>query len=170
MENSVPKEETKGVEEKIIFSWQAYVRPFEKKNREFYLNSGAILAVVGLVVFIAEGWVPVVLLVALSFLYFILHNIEPEKIDYKITNFGIRIKEQLITWGQFTNFWVEEKESYNKLILGTIFLPGKVELVTEKKDKEKIESTVSKYLIKQFIPPSSLDKLAGWFSSKMQRS
>lgn len=171
MENSAPKHTNFiPTQEKIIFSWQTYIRPFEKKTKEFYLNSGAVLAVISLIIFIAEGWVPVALLVAFSFLYFILHNIEPEKIEYQITNFGIRIKDDLITWDKFISFWIEEKKDYNRLILGTTFLPGKMELVTNKKDKEKIELIVKDYLVKQPISPSSLEKIAGWFSAKMQNN
>jgi hypothetical protein len=169
MKMPVPeKKEPKLVQEQVFFSWQAYLRPFEKKSKEFYLNSGAVLAVISLIIFIAEGWVPVVLLIALSFLYFILHNVEPEKVEYKITNFGVRIKDNIIPWENIISFWIEEEKDYNKLILGTNFIPGKMEIVTEKKDKEKIESVLKNYVVKQPIPPSSLEKLAGWFSAKMQ--
>jgi len=75
-------------QEKVLFGWQAYERPFEKKGKEFYLNAGAILAVICLVIFIAEGWVPVVLLLSLAFLYYILNTVEPRKTEYSFTNRG----------------------------------------------------------------------------------
>lgn len=169
MEKPVPTVEIpKPVQEKVLFSWKAYLRPFEKKSREFYLNAGAVLAVVSLVIFIAEGWVPVVLLVAFAFLYFILHSVEPEVVDYHITNFGLRVKDKLVSWSDITNFWIEEKGEICKLIIGTAFLPGKLELVVDKKDKEKIKLTMKEYVLEQVTPPSSLEKLASWFSSKIE--
>lgn len=169
MENPVPsKEIPKPIQEKTLFSWRANLRPFEKKSKEFYLNAGAILSVVSLIIFIAEGWVPVILLIAFAFLYFILHSVEPEIVDYQITNFGIKIKNELISWDKITNFWIEEKNNICKLVIGTVFLPGKLEIVIDKKDKEKIKSIVKDYVLEQANPPSTLEKLVNWLSSKIE--
>ncbi|BCX14424.1 MAG: hypothetical protein KatS3mg088_107 [Patescibacteria group bacterium] len=169
MENPVPsKEIPKPIQEKILFSWKAPLRPFEKKSKEFYLNASAVLAVVSLVIFIAEGWVPVILLIAFAFLYFILHSVEPEIVDYQITNFGIKIKDKLISWNDIANFWVEEKNNICKLVIGTVFLPGKMEIVIDKKDKEKIKSIIKDYVLEQTSPPSTLEKFVDWLSSKIE--
>ncbi len=170
MESPVPEKIIqKPVQEKVLFSWKAHIRHFEKKSKEFYINALAIFSVIALIIFIAEGWVPVILLISLGFLYFVMHSVEPEIVDYQITNLGIRIKDKLIDWGQITNFWITEKEGSAKLNLGITTIPGKIEIVIEPKDKEKIKNTLQEYLPEVEIPPSSLDKLANWFSAKIEK-
>jgi hypothetical protein len=172
MENSAQEnnqdQTNKLIQEEILFSWKEYERPFERKSREFYLNTGAILAVISLIIFIAEGWVPVILLIAFSFLYYVMHTIEPRIIDYYITNFGLKIQDKTISWNDIYSFWIEERENYNKLALLINFIPGKIDIVTKKEDKEKIESIMKQYAVNQPIPPSRIEKILGWFSSKIE--
>lgn len=170
MESSAPEKNTqKPIQEKVLFSWKAHVRHFEKKSKEFYINATAVFSVIALIIFIAEGWVPVVLLISLGFLYFVMHSVEPEIVDYQITNFGIRIKDKPIDWARFTNFWITEKAGAAKLNLGMVTVPGKMELVIDQKDKDKIKNTLRGYLPEVEIPPSALDKLSGWFSAKIEK-
>jgi len=170
MVNSASKPENGALlQEKVLFSWQAYERPFDKKGKEFYLNAGAILAVICLVIFIAEGWVPVALLLSLAFLYYILNTVEPRKIEYSLTNKGIRIKDKLIDWGSIASFWIEKKRDFSLLILGVNFPPGKLSLVINKEDGEKIKSLAKNYALEQEIPPSTAERLLGWFSTKLQK-
>ncbi len=169
MENSAPARLTKPIQEEVLFSWKSHIRHFEKKSKEFYINALAIFSVIALIIFIAEGWVPVVLLISLGFLYFVMHSVEPEMVDYQITNFGIRIKDKLIDWTQITNLWITEKGDAAKLNLGIVTIPGKMELVIDPKDKDKIKNTLREYLPEVATPPSALEKLGNWFSAKIEK-
>src|SRR3989344_1449467 len=53
-------------------------RPFKTRSREFYVTLFAITGLVGLILFIAEGAMPVVLLIAIVFLFYILSTVAPE--------------------------------------------------------------------------------------------
>jgi hypothetical protein len=51
--------------EKDLFVWMGPVRPFKRKNRDFYVTLIAIAGVVGLVIFLIEGFMPVILIISL---------------------------------------------------------------------------------------------------------
>jgi hypothetical protein len=48
-------------------------------------------------------------------------------------------------------------------------LPGRIELVINPANKDKIKKALSTYLKEEEIPPSSLDKAANWVSQKIFR-
>ena len=85
--------------EKIIFSWTAPLRPFVQRDREFWIRVIAIASIFGFILFIVEGAMPVILMISIIFLFYVLSNVRPENIDYKITDLGIKL-------GKFTNYWV----------------------------------------------------------------
>src|SRR3989344_2253081 len=100
-------------QEKILFTWAAPSRPFKRRNKDFYATVIAIAAIVGLIVFLIDGWLPVILIIEAN------------------------------------------------------AIGGRIELVINPKEKTKIEKVLSRYLIHEEIPPSSLDKASNWFSKKL---
>jgi len=153
--------------EKTLFSWKAPSRPFKRRNREFYVTVIAIAAIVGLVIFLAEGIMPVILIVSLVFLFYVLNTIEPEEVEYKITSRGIKVGQKLSPWTETIRFWFSQRYDSKLLIFQTVNLPGRMELVVKDEDREEIKKTLKNYVLEEEIPPSSLDKLTNWISEKL---
>jgi hypothetical protein len=160
-------EKTRHEPEKDLVTWQAPARPFKRRNKEFYITVVAIAAVVGLVLFLVEGFMPVVLIVSLVFLFYVLSTVEPEKIDYKITNKGIYIADRKQEWERLIRFWFSRRFDSQLLIIQIASLPGRLELVIEPGVKEEIKKTLLNYIPEEEVPPSGLDRAANWFSKKL---
>ena len=174
-ESTLPKEDIKEpVEvtekrepEKELFSWIAPARPFKRRNREFYVTVIAITVIVGLILLLTEGFMPVILLISLIFLFYILNTVEPENIQYKITNKGIKVADKKTQWEFLTNFWFTKRHDNNLLVFGTLNLPGRMELVINEIDKENLKKVISGFITEEEIPPSGLDKATNWFAKKL---
>lgn len=156
--------------EKVLFSWTAAARPFKRRTREFYVTIITIAIIVGLILFLTEGFMPVVLLISLIFLFYILNTVEPERIEYKITNQGLKIADKKTEWELLNRFWFTKRYDSELLILGMNVVPGRMELVVNSSDKETLRKTISRYLSEEEIPPSFLDKAANWFAKKLPGS
>lgn len=156
--------------EKDLLTWTAPARPFKRRDREFYLTLIAIAGIIGLVLFLIEGFMPVILIVSLVFLFYVLSTVEPENIEYKITNKGIKIVDKRTDWGLMNRFWFSRRLDNELLIVETLGLPGRMELVINPGDKEEIRKALSAYLIEEEAPPSFLDKAANWFAKKLPNS
>lgn len=150
-----------------LANWVAPARPFKRRNREFYVTVISIAAIVGLILFLVEGWVPVVLLISLVFLFYVMNTVEPENIEYRITTKGIKIAEKLTEWPYLGRFWFSRRFDSELLIIETARLPGRLELVINPELKTKIREGLAQYLKEEEVPPSYLDKAAGWFSKKL---
>ena len=153
--------------EKDLFVWTASARPFKRRDREFYVTVMAMGGIVALIMFLVEGFMPVILIVSLFFLFYVLSTVPPEDIEYKITNKGIKIAGSRTDWGMLGRFWFSRRFDHDLLIIESANLPGRIELVIPSAVKEEIKKALSAYLFEEEIPPSPLDKAANWFSKKL---
>jgi hypothetical protein len=153
--------------ENTLFAWRSPARPFKRRDKQFYATIIIIASIVGFILFLTEGFMPVILLISLIFLYYILNTVQPEEIEYSITNKGIKVVDKKTEWNALGRFWFSRRFDSDLLILETAALPGRMEVVIKKEDKETIKKTLSPYLTEEEVPPSALDKAANWFAEKL---
>ena len=154
-------------EEKKLFSWRAQGRPFKRRNRDFWVAVVAIAAIGGLILFIIEGVIPVILIIAVVFLFYVLSTVEPEQVDYSITNKGVKIADKNTYWEVITRFWFSKRQEASLLVFEMVTLPGRLELVINPKDKDAIKKVMLQYVPQEEAPPTNMDKAADWFSKKL---
>jgi hypothetical protein len=153
--------------ERDLAVWTAPARPFKKRNRTFYITLVAIAAIVGLILFLVEGFMPVVLIIALIFLFYILSTVEPEKIQYKITNRGIKVADKRTDFPLCLRFWFTKRFDNELLVVEIATIPGRLELVINPVDKEQIRKALLIYLPEEEASPSFLDRASDWFAKKL---
>lgn len=158
--------ESKEVEKDLVV-WTAPARPFKRRNKDFYVTVFAMAAVTSLILFLIEGWLPVVLVISLVFLFYVMATVEPQNIEYKVTTKGIKIAGSLTDWNVMGRFWFTRRLDNELLVIETRTLPGRLELVIKEDVKEKIKKELGEYLTHEEIPASNLDKAANWFSNKV---
>jgi hypothetical protein len=153
--------------ERDLAVWTAPARPFKKRNRTFYITLIAIAGLVGLILFLVEGFMPVVLIIALIFLFYVLSTVEPEKIEYKISNRGIKVADKRTDFNQCIRFWFTKRFDNELLVVEIITIPGRLELVINPVDKEQIRKSLLVYLPEEQASPSFLDRASDWFAKKL---
>lgn len=153
--------------EKLLLSWTAPARPFKRRDRDFWVTIIVITVIVGLILFFAEGFMPVILIISVIFLYYILSTVEPENIEYKITNRGIKMADKLNPWSNLNRFWFTKRFDDELLVLEANTMGGRLDIVIKSADKEKIKKELSEYLLHEEAPPSVIDKATNWFSKKL---
>jgi hypothetical protein len=154
-------------QEKDLIKWIAAARPFKKRDRDFWVTVIAISSIAGLVLFLIEGVMPVILIISLVFLFYILTTVEPDKIEYKITNRGIKIADKSTWWNTIRRYWFGSRFNSTLLIFETTSIPGRLELVINSTDKEKIKKVLKDYVLEEEASPSYMDRTANWFAKKL---
>jgi len=168
----VPEKDTTGEykkppPEKVLFTWKAAARPFKRRNKEFWVTIAAMAGIAGVILFLFEGVMPVVLIISIVFLFYILSTVEPEQIDYQVTNRGIKIADKLTRWDELTRYWFGTQFETDIVIFETLKLPGRLEFVINKSEKDKLKKAVDKYLNEEKASPTNFDKLSDWFAKKL---
>jgi len=154
--------------EKILVSWTAYSRPFKRFRKEFYINVGSVAVLFGLILFIIDGLMPAVLVAALYFIFYVFTTIEPQKIEYQITTYGVKFATHRIEWPFLGRYKLAKRFNNEVLVIETADAPWKVEMVIDSTKKAEIESVISKYLYLNDSPPTQMDKATDWISSKIK--
>ena len=127
----------------------------------------AIVGLIGFVVYIVEGLIPVLLAISLMFLFYVLSTVEPEEIEYKITNRGVKIADKSTGWDVINRYWFAKRSGSDLLVLDLTVIPGRLDLVIGSKDKDSIRKALKEYLNEEKTTPSGFDKTADWFSKKL---
>ncbi len=153
--------------ERDIITWVAPARPFKRYGRKFYVTVFSIIGIIGIIFFIAEGIMPVILLISLTFLFYVLSTVQPENIEYKITNRGVKIAGRETPWQSLVKFCFSQKSGSDVLVFEMIPLPGRMELVVKSEIKESLRKEISAYIPYEEIPPSFLDKILNWIVKKL---
>ena len=153
--------------ERDLVTWTAPARPFQRRDRQFYVTTFAIAGIVSLILFLAEGIMPVILIISLVFLYYVLSTVQPESTEYKVTTKGIKIANKLTEWGYLNRYWFAKRFDNELMIVDTVLLPGRMELVIDPSVKESLKREVSAYVPYEEVPPTSLDKVTNWFAQKL---
>lgn len=167
-ESTLKSENKEAVPEKDVLVWTAPARPFKRRNRQFYVTVIAIAAIVGLILFLVDGFLPVLLVISTVFLFYVLSTVEPENIEYRVTSLGIKIADTpRVDWDLTTRFWFTRRFDSDVLVIETLTFPGRLEMVINSEKKGEVEAAISKYIKFEEAPVSNLDKAANWFSQKL---
>ena len=153
--------------ERDLVIWTAPARPFKRRDRQFYVTTFAIAGIVSLILFLAEGIMPVILIISLEFLYYVLSTVQPEDIEYKITTKGIKIAAKLTEWQYLNRYWFAKRFDNELMIIDTVRLPGRIEFVINADIKEKLKKEISAYIPYEEVSPATLDKVTNWFAQKL---
>lgn len=167
-ENTTPTQSTLNTEpERDLVTWIAPARPFKRRDKQFYVTTFAMAGIVGLILFLAEGLMPVLLIVSLVFLYYVLSTVEPEKVQYKVTNKGIKIADKRTDWELLRRFWFSGRFGTDLLVVESVVIPGRLELVIDPSLKEKIKKEVSGFIPYEEVPGSRLDRITSWVAQRL---
>lgn len=153
--------------ERDLLIWTAPARPFMRRDKQFYTTVFAIAGIISLVLFLAEGIMPVILIVALVFLYYVLSTVPPENIEYKITSKGVKIAGKLTGWQTLSRFCFGTRSGSEVLVFETFSVPGRVEIMINSKIKDDLKKEISAYVPYEDIPTSGLDKITNWVAQKL---
>lgn len=159
---NTPDEEKNLDPVRTLLSWVAPSRPFRKKDRSYYTTIAIIVIILILISLLAREIILIGVLLAFTFVVYVLAFVSPEDVEYKISTQGITIGDHFYFWGDLNSFWFSQKEGYRLVhILTHLHFPGQLMLLLGDQDEGEIKNTLAKYLPFQEIAPKSfIDKWA----------
>lgn len=156
--------------EKVLISWQVASRPFKKRNREVFLTSGAIVALISLILLFAKEFLLIAVILSVYFVFWVLNSVAPDKTEHTITSKGIITGEKTYPWENLVRFWFTEKWDHQILNIETkktfprqlmILLPeGKMHL-------DKIKKILNENLKREAPTNTWLNGASSWLQKKV---
>jgi len=154
---------------KVLFTWKAPLRPFKKRDKEFWTTVLAIIFLLSLILFLAGGqFMLIAVIISLAFVYYVLSTVPPEEVEYRITNKGVAFEDRSYDWDLLWRFWFSDKYDQRLLNIDTrLSLPGRLTFVVKKEDEPKIKEIMEKYLLNEEAEPTFFDKASAWLAKKV---
>jgi hypothetical protein len=141
---------------RILLEWEAPVRVFRRRGREFFSTLGAIVFLVTVILVFLKEWFLIGAIIAMSFMVYILSTIPPENTKHKITNRGIATAGADYPWDLLSRFWFTIDSGQKTLHIETkINYPRRLIMLLGETDQENVKKIISDYL-----PMEEPDK--GW--------
>lgn len=166
---NTPLEVLPSKELKVLYSWSAPIRPFKRRDKEFWTTVIAIVILVGLILFFVKEWFLIAAIISLTFVYYVLSTVEPEEMENKITNRGIIYAGTTYPYETVSQFWFSAK--YGQRVVNLELrgggLIGRITILIGKGDEKTIKDILLKYLIEEEVKPGFLDKAADWIQKKV---
>lgn len=155
-------------EEKSLFEWEAPERSFKKRDKDFWITAIAILVLFSVILIFIKEFFLVGALMSVLFVYYVLSTVPPQKIKNKITNRGVYFGETKYGWDILLRFWFKKSLNSDLLEFETnLRLPRQISLVINETDQDKIKEILLKKLPLLESSPTSMDKMAKWWSDRM---
>ncbi|MBI2039664.1 hypothetical protein HYT18_01185 [Candidatus Microgenomates bacterium] len=140
-------------EVKTLLSWEAPARPFRRKDRSFYTTIAIIVILLILILLLAREFLLIGVLLALTFVAYVLAFVPPHDIKYRISTQGITIGEDFYFWHFLDSFWFKEKENHKILIIQTrLRFPGQLMLVLDPSTSSGQGEEQVKKIVARFLP------------------
>jgi hypothetical protein len=152
------------VKEELILQWEALARPFKKRGKKYFWNISLLITLISLILFFAGQYFSILALLAAILLLYIYAVVPPQIVTYHITNYGIRVGDQIYYWQGCKNFWIEREGDFNLLKIDVVGAPFRLNLVLDSRfENEDIEELFVNFMPKFQPPKTASDKLIKWW-------
>ena len=168
-ENQNPTSEVNDLyEEKVLFEWEAPERAYQKKGKDFWVTSVAILILVSVILIFINEFFLIMALISVLFVYYALSSVPPGMVKNKLTNRAVYFGELRYEWTGLQNFWFKKSLSNQTINFDTMLrFPRMVSLVIDPQDQEKLKEIALKRIPLLENSPTFVDKLTKWFADRL---
>jgi len=156
-------------EEKPILEWEAPVRPFRERGREWFTTVAVIVVLVSLVAIFLKEFLLLGVVFALAFVSYVLSTNPPQMIKHKISSEGISFGEKLYSWDELSGFYFKSLDGERALFITTKKrFPSLLILILSSVSEEEVKKVLKKHLNLVSTPQEDwMEKSAHWLSSKV---
>jgi multisubunit Na+/H+ antiporter MnhG subunit len=169
LEGKEASKEKKAV--KTLFRWQSFSRPYTKRTAKWIVYTFLLVATIILILLFVHEFFIIAPVLALAFVAYILASVPPEIIENAVTTQGINTADRSYIWEELDDFWFTERRGFTILHVDTFTSwPGRLLLLINPTDKEKIRELLVRYIPYRELPKTSwLDHLADSLSAAFHK-
>lgn len=156
------------IELKTLLKWSAPVRPFKKRDREYYTTIAAIVFLLAVILLFLKEWLLIAVMAALMFVAYVLATVPPESVEHELNTRGIMTGGKLYKWEDMLRFWFTKKWSETILHLDTkLKFPGRLMLLLGDQDEAAVKALIQPKVQYEVPETTFMDRSAKWLSDKI---
>lgn len=153
--------------EELLLAWTSPSRLFKKRDREYFINIGAIVFLLMIILVFAREFVLIAAVLSIVFLIYVLSTVPPEEVEHRITNLGIESAGHFYRWEEMADCWFEEQWGQTMLVVRPYAAPRSIILLGDQ-DTHKVRELVAKHIPVRDHPEKTwVDNAASWLTRKI---
>jgi hypothetical protein len=158
------------LQKRLLLEWEADDRPYKRLNKEVFSTIVAGAGLLGVILFIIDGVVPVVMLIAFLFLWYVLGTVKPRKVKHYLTTWGIETEDKVYFWEYMTRYWVEGSEGHRMLVIElALNWPRNLRLMLDSRVTEDVlREALDEVIIEDRPAANWLEKASRWLEGKIR--
>ncbi len=124
-----------------------------------------IVALVVLVLFFAQEWLLMAVIISFAFLYYILNTIEPPQHQYHLDQKGVLLPQMdtPLPWKAISHFWLSQRWGHTVVNLVTKLADYPfIQFVVPANKKKAAQQILLRHLPEVPAPVNSADKVSSW--------
>lgn len=153
--------------EEVVIEWESLSRPFKKRGRQYYTTGVVIMVLISMILFFAQQFLPIAVVIAVGFLAYVLSVVPPGMIKHSFTTYGIRMEDQLYYWDELGRFWFSEKYGQRILHVETNRFPWRLTILLGELTEAEVTEILSEVLIKQKPEQTAFERASEWLQAKI---
>lgn len=139
-----------------LLIWRAPSRIFRPRSKKWFANIGLMVLILAVLLLFMREFLLIGVLIALAFVIYVLATVPPDEIENKITDQGVITGGHEYLWSELVDFWFSQK--YGEAILNIDLkfgFPGRLTLLFNSEQQDKIKQILSRYLPFREIPKTN---------------
>jgi len=153
--------------EEIVFEWRSLSRPFKQHKRQHYSTIIIIVFLISLILFFAGQFLPIGVVIAVTFVYYVMSTVAPGEVLNKITTLGLRQEDQLYYWEELGRFWFNQRYGQKMLQVEVARFPYRLTLMLDTAEETQLEEILSRVLLKEKPKATAFEKASAWLQEKI---
>lgn len=151
---------------KTLLAWQAPGRPFQRKNREYFLSTLLIALFIEIILFLFSQYLLMLVVVSIVFLSFALATVPPRNFRFKISTEGLMVEDYFYLWQELYDFYFKKIHGEHVLHVRTkAIIPGELVITLGSMEKEHVKAVLLPYLpFREVVRPTFMEKSGDWLS------
>jgi hypothetical protein len=151
-------------EVQMLLEWHAPSRPFQKRSKEFYVNSLLIIIALEVILFLFKEYPLMLVIVSLAFVSYALSSTPPDTFYCRISTEGLIVGEHFYLWQELYDFYFKRRNGQDMLHVRTkAYLPGELVLMLGDIQKEQLKQLLLAFLpYREIVKPTFTEKAGEW--------
>lgn len=153
--------------EEVYLEWESPSRLFKRRDKEYFTNVLAIVALLTVILFFAREFVLIAAVLSIVFLIYVLSTVPPEEVRHKITNLGIDSAGHFYRWQELYDFWYETQWGQKYMVVRPM-VGARILILLADKSFEHVRELLAKHIPFREQPQKSwVDNAAHWLTQKI---
>lgn len=153
--------------EEVLYEWTSNERAFKPRRKQQFATISSIVALLSLILFFANQFLPIGVVIALGFLWYVYATTPPTLVKHQLSTYGYRIEDRLYYWEEMGRFWFTEKYGERILHAEVSRFPFHLTMLVGDASEKSLRLIMSNVLLEGEPEKTFVEKAGQWLQEKI---